>query len=125
MKKRLYHCSAYYTRETDGKIYILKLISYNTKICEVIYEKLGYYDYSFNIKLWRYPSITSQQHIRKFANLLIHDKDFKVSGYVLKDLQDCCVERKCNYGTYDGVFNLQNYNISELKKLGFEYNKPY
>ena len=86
-------------------------------------EEDGWEDVS--VALWRYPSNTSQMHIHKFAKWLKQNVGGSCAGRVVELLQKCCVETKCNYGTYDGTFNTQDFNRQTLKNLGFEYNIPY
>lgn len=125
MKKRLFKCTASVELSEKENGYNYNLISYNTKICTVVIavDCEGWED--ITVKLWRYPSNTSQQHIHKFVKWLRQNIVGSSAGRIVEHLQDMLVEFKCNYGTYDGFFNIHNYNISELKKLGFEYNKPY
>lgn len=121
MIKRLYYSSAYYEINTVGNTAILKLISYSTKICEI---KVGLMTYlpSVYIKLWRFPTITSQQHIRKFAKMLKKNEDFGFAGRLLDCLQDYLLESKFNYGGYDNTkFFGYNASAKTLKNNGFEY----
>lgn len=128
MKKRLFKCSAYVNMGKKGNGYSYTLVSYNTKICQV--------DISFDcdgwenidVELWRYPTITSQQHIYKFAKWLNQNIKGSAAGRIVELLQAYCVERKCNYGIYDGEdgeFEVYKLTTQALSNLGFEYNKPY
>lgn len=121
MKKRLYYSNAYYEINTVGNTAILKLISYSTKICEIKVEFMPYLPNVY-IKLWRYPTITSQKHIRKFAKILQKNKDFRFAGRLLDCLQDYLVKHKFNYGVY-GNTKFFGYNASAktLRNSGFEY----
>lgn len=121
MKRRLYYTSAYYEINTVGNTAILKLISYSTKICEIKVELMPYLPNVY-IKLWRYPTATSQQHIRKFAKMLHESKDFGFAGRLLDDVKDYLVEKRLNYGGYDNTkFFGYNASAKTLKNNGFQY----
>ena len=123
MISRLYYSSAYYEINTSGNTVILKLISYSTKICEIKVEFVPYLPNVY-IKLWRYPTITSQQHIRKFAKMLQKNFGFNFgfAGRLLECVQDYLVENKFNYGGYDNTkFFGYNAAAKTLKNNGFEY----
>lgn len=121
MKKRLFKCSAYieYSEKENG--YNYNLISHNTKICKVVIavDCDGYED--INVKLWRYPSKTSQKHIYKFAQWLRQNIVRSIAGSIVEELQHYLVEKQSNYGRYDGQFSVFNLNYEQLKKCGFQY----
>ena len=123
MRKRLFKCSANviieWNEKENGNNY--SLISYSTKICNVVIavDCDGWED--ITVKLWRYPSITSQKHIHKFAKWLRQNIIGSRAGSIVELLQRYLVQKQINYGTYDGQFNAYDLNCEQLKKRGFEY----
>lgn len=121
MKKRLFKCSAYIEYGEKESGYNYNLISYNTKICTVVIavDCDGWED--INVKLWRYPTITSQQHIYKFAKWLRQNIVGSIAGSIVELLQHYLVEKQSNYGKYDGQFSVFSLTRGQLKKCGFQY----
>lgn len=121
MKKCLFKRTAYieYGEKENG--YNYNLISYNTKICTVVIavDCDGWED--ITVKLWRYPSNTSQKHIYKFAKWLRQNIVVSTAGTIVETLQNYLVEKQSNYGKYDGQFSVFNLNYEQLKKCGFQY----
>lgn len=121
MRERLYKCSAHIEFDEKENGYNYNLISYNTKICTVVIAVDCEGWENITVKLWRYSSNTSQQHIRKFAKWLRHNIQGSSVGRIVELLQDCAVKKRCNYGIYDGLFKAFNLNREQLKKRGFQY----
>ena len=120
-EKRLYSCRAYIKIYENNNGYNYELISYNTKICTVVidYDNEGWEE--INVKLWRYPSNTSQKHIHKFAEWLRQNIVGSSAGSIVELLQRYLVATKSNYGKYDGQFKVFDLNCEQLKKCGFQY----
>ena len=121
MKKRLYSCSAYIELYENKNGYNYELISYNTKICKVIIyvDCDGYED--IRVKLWRFPSATSQKHIRKFAKWLEQHIRYSKAGVIVNILQSRLIENRFNYGIYKDGFVVLNLSCEQLKERGFAY----
>lgn len=121
MRERLFKCTAYVEFDKKENGYNYNLISYNTKICTVVIAVDCEGWENITVKLWRYPSITSQKHIHTFAKWLRQNIVGSTAGSIVELLQDYAVEKRCNYGIYDGLFKVFNLNREQLKKRGFQY----
>lgn len=121
MIKRLYNCNAHIELYENNSGYNYNLISYNTKICEVIIDIDCDGQENIRVKLWRYSSVTSQQHIRKFVKWLRQHISKSKAGVIVSILQEHLVKKGYNYGTYNGLFNFFNLNSEQLEFRGFKY----
>lgn len=93
--KRLYNCSAWYDKST--------LLSYNTKIIE--------FNDNGTAELHVYRSITTYQHIRKYANRLFEIGEPK-KGQAVRVLYRLMLE---NRKAHDIVLNLSNYSFEVIR----------
>ena len=66
---RLYHCTAW-IKEEDNRII---LESYGTDVAQIRKESDGHI-----IKIYRYPSATTAQHLRKFQKWLSDNVEFEI-----------------------------------------------
>lgn len=122
-KERLFYCNANVIVEWSEKKngYNYSLISYNTKICTVVIAVDCKGWENITVKLWRYPSNTSQAHIHKFAKWLRQNIVGSTAGSIVELLQRYLVATKSNYGKYDGEFKVFDLNCEQLKERGFQY----
>lgn len=121
MKKRLFKCTASVELSEKENGYNYNLISYNTKICTVVIAVDCEGCEDITVKLWRYPSNTSQRHIHKFVKWLRQNIVGSSAGNIVELLQHYLVKTKSNYGKYDGQFKVFDLNCEQLKKRGFQY----
>ena len=80
--KKLYSCNA----TCDNN----QMYSYNTKLVEFITMPYG----SICVSVWRYPSMTSQQHLRKYAQWLAEKGETQKSALLTACLNESVKQKK-------------------------------
>lgn len=105
---RLYKCTAW-IKQQDNRII---LQSYNTIVAQIIKESDGH-----TISIYRYPSATTAQHLRKFQKWLYNNFDFEIyCNY--KFLLNTAVKNKKRLAVYT-----TNENDTDYVVYDYSYNQ--
>lgn len=105
---RLYTCMSWIIEHDDRII----LISYNTIVAQIVKE-----NNKCIISIYRYPSATTAQHLRKFQKWLHDNVDFNIYCEY-KFLLDVAVKNKKRLAIYGAGTNNVNYALYD-----FNYNQ--
>lgn len=112
---RLYNCTAW-IKENGNRII---LQSYSTKVAQIVKEGDGHI-----ISIYRYPSTTTAQHLRKFQKWLYDNIDFEIyCNY--KFLLDVAAKYKKRLAVYainknDADYILYDYSYNQYINI-FSY----